>query len=295
MARGRMINQSIATDKRLNSLSVDAELVYLMTIPHLDRDGLILGEPNMLASQVCPRRPELRPYMDSIINEWVTLGLVLRYEGKEDPILFFVGFAKNQGGLRYDRETPSQFPPPPGYKRTNDGLEPVTENVPSRNSGTTPAEVRQPSPPYPAEVNRSEEKRNVGGTPPTQNTRTRADHAQQQSARHMRQEYPGIDPKLLTGMTNHVKRIYGYSALINKPGSDDLEDKLRGEAYRLWELGFDSDQKMQNLAVAWRDHAVAFKDKRPYGDQLYQEAVRLISQEVATTPATVDFAFEELV
>jgi hypothetical protein len=46
MARGRFLSESVATDARLNGLSVEAELVYLMTIPHLDRDGLIEGDPN---------------------------------------------------------------------------------------------------------------------------------------------------------------------------------------------------------------------------------------------------------
>lgn len=122
MARGRFLSTSIATDKRLNSLSVEAELVYLMTVPHLDRDGMILGDPLSLWGEVCRRRPHLMDSMESIIDEWLVCGLVLRFEGNDDPILFFVGFSKNQNGMRYDREAPSEFPCPPGYVRTPTGL-----------------------------------------------------------------------------------------------------------------------------------------------------------------------------
>lgn len=295
MARGRMINQSIATDKRLNLLSIEAQLVYLMAIPHLDRDGLILGESYMLASQVCPRRPELAAGMIDIIAEWIALGLVMQYEGKEDPILFFVGFSKNQGGLRYDRETPSQFPPPPGYRRIETGLEPDPNYMPSRDSGNSPTLFRQQSDSTPAEGNRKEEKRKVGGErPPTPQHRTRADYARQQSARRMTREYLDVDAKLLTALANQVKRIYGYTVLIDKPGDDSIEDKMRDEAYRLWDLGFDTEEKMVTLNTAWRERAAAFKDKRPYGDQLYQEAVQLISdQSIATSAAVVDISVGE--
>jgi len=122
MARGRMLSQSVATDKKLNGLSLEAELVYLKTIPHLDRDGLIFGDPMLLWAQTCPRRSELMPKISGLIDELVAAGLVVSYEDKDDVVLFFVGFAKNQQGMRYDREAPSGFGPPPGYTRSPSGL-----------------------------------------------------------------------------------------------------------------------------------------------------------------------------
>ena len=186
MARGRMLNQTIATDKKLNELSMEAEFVYLKTIPHLDRDGLILGEPMPLWAQICPRRSELMPRITGIIDELIASGLVVAYSDNGDTILLFPGFTKNQGGMRYDREAPSRFGAPPGYTRTPTGMiqsdstpMPQPEKTPScaprttdepapdelrTNSGLTPDEV-------PPKVSIKEEKvsRRAGGvTPPEQ-------------------------------------------------------------------------------------------------------------------------------
>jgi len=121
MARGRLVATSIATDKRLNSLSLESEWLFLKTIPHLDRDGLILGDACLLVARVCPRRPEALAMADALIAEWLGAGLVLSYECEDGRVLFFPGFAKNQD-LRYDRERASELPPPPGWERTEDGL-----------------------------------------------------------------------------------------------------------------------------------------------------------------------------
>ena len=51
----------------------------------------------------------------------MTRELVIRYQTSVGMVLFFTGFAKQQK-LQYDREAPSQYPPPPGYLRTAKGL-----------------------------------------------------------------------------------------------------------------------------------------------------------------------------
>lgn len=146
MARGRMIASTVATDKRFNSLSSEAALVYLMAIPHLDRDGLILGDAMPLWGRICPRRAEYMSIMDALIAEWIQAGLVHGYECDEGRVLLFLGFVKNQTGMRYDREAPSLFPPPEDYIRTESGLEKVAdgqtpEKLPT-NSGETPAQSK---------------------------------------------------------------------------------------------------------------------------------------------------------
>lgn len=149
MARGRMLATTIADDKRFNALPVDAALVYLMTIPQLDRDGLILGEPMLLWGQVCRRRVDLMPHMADIVTAWITSGLVTAYKTEDgDTVLHFTGFQKNQS-MRYDREAASRFPCPPGFSRTDKGLEPdgVQPSIDEQleqlrtNSGLTPDEV----------------------------------------------------------------------------------------------------------------------------------------------------------
>lgn len=160
MARGRFISESVAKDARLNSLSVEAQLVYLMTIPHLDRDGLIEGDPDVLWGTVCPKRRQFLDRMAEFIQEWAKAELVLMYDTEDGPVLWFKGFAKNQQGMRYDREAPSKFSPPPSNNappppaptpdelRTNSGncLAEVKDQVEVKVEGEpTPAHAPAPS------------------------------------------------------------------------------------------------------------------------------------------------------
>lgn len=155
MARGRMINTTIAEDAEFNELSVEAQLIYLRSIPHLDRDGLINGHPVVLWGKVAPLMQSLLDIMPKVIEELVNSGLVIQYSQGKTSILFFKGFNKNQALTHYDREAPSTFAPPPGYHRTNKGLKPVDgdennggatpdkpKKTPPDNEGTTPELVR---------------------------------------------------------------------------------------------------------------------------------------------------------
>lgn len=127
MASGRFVSASIAEDERLAQLSLYSELLYLKTIPHLDRDGMILGKPGYLWGKICPLREELIGEMQSAIKEWVRVGLVIETTSDVGPVLFFPGFLKNNNLPHYNRERPSRFEPPAGYMRTEKGLIPVIE------------------------------------------------------------------------------------------------------------------------------------------------------------------------
>lgn len=125
MARGRLLSTEASVDPELNSLSPLAMLLYVLTLPHLDRDGLIDANPMRLAAVAAPLQPELRDGAGSMINQWVEAGLVLRYDiGRGRACLFFKGFRKHQQGLEYGREPASKYPPPPGWVRTKAGLVP---------------------------------------------------------------------------------------------------------------------------------------------------------------------------
>jgi len=146
MARGRMISTTIAEDVEFNGMGVEAQLMYLRTIPHLDRDGLINGHPFILFGKVAPLMPDLAMQAQAIIDEWVASGLVIRYASGKTIILFFKGFIKNQQGMRYDREGASTFPVPPGYQRTTSGL--IRTDKPNDNQ-TPPKLDEPPQPPTP--------------------------------------------------------------------------------------------------------------------------------------------------
>lgn len=125
MAEGRMVNRSVSTDDRLNGMSRDAMLLYLMTVPHLDRDGLIDGRPRVLWATVAPLQDEWFQRVDALVEEWVVSELVVRYFDDSHPILFFTGFARDQSRMLYQRERASRFPCPPGFVRTPSGLRPA--------------------------------------------------------------------------------------------------------------------------------------------------------------------------
>lgn len=126
MAKGRMISRGLAVDYEFNRMPAEAMLLYLLTIPHLDRDGLITGRPASLAALVAPmqRRYAAEEIVLGCIAEWLTAGFVVRYAVKGRDVLFFKGFRKNNIGLEYRNEPVSLFPPPPGYQRGAEGLVP---------------------------------------------------------------------------------------------------------------------------------------------------------------------------
>lgn len=127
MAQGRFTSRTIAIDPKLGLLSETAEFLYLKAIPHLDRDGLCTGEPYGLLGLISPLRfSQLQNKIAGCIDEWIARELVIRYQTSMGPVLFFLGFPKQQK-LQYEREAASAFAAPPGYLRTNKGLVKATE------------------------------------------------------------------------------------------------------------------------------------------------------------------------
>jgi len=116
-----MINQSIAEDVEFNEMSIEAQLMFMRTLPFLDRDGLIGGSMLVVKGKVAPLL-ELSLSLSTILQEWIDAGLVMIYQDGKKPILFFVSFAKNQAGMRYEREPASAYPAPPDYVRTTKGM-----------------------------------------------------------------------------------------------------------------------------------------------------------------------------
>jgi len=115
-----MLSQEIAEDSKLARCSDEAALTYAFTIPFLDRDGLCSGKPSWIAGRALQERPHLQHKAVTYIGEWVTQGLVIRYDGSDGPVLFFPGFRKHNAHMPYEKEAPSKYPPPPGYHRDED-------------------------------------------------------------------------------------------------------------------------------------------------------------------------------
>lgn len=145
MARGRMINTTVALDPEFNAMSLEAQLLFLRAIPHLDRDGLLVGIPAVLWATIAPLMPDLLPLMDGIVEEWKQAGLITVFETKIGPVFYFDSFHRNQVGLRYDREPESRIPLPDGFERTADGIRQAANSTPEavrQSSGNVPAQEK---------------------------------------------------------------------------------------------------------------------------------------------------------
>ena len=115
MARGRFISNKIIFDRQINELSNDTcRLAYTWAITLADKEGRIIGEPEILLAQLFPRRRDITVEdIQSFINEWVSAGFIFIYLGRDgDKVIRFKNFEKNQVGLRKDKEPESSFDDP---------------------------------------------------------------------------------------------------------------------------------------------------------------------------------------
>ncbi len=143
MAQGRFVNKSISTSHPFNELPSDTDrLLFLMAIPHLDIEGRIEGEPDLLKAKIVPFRRDLTPKrIEKAMQQWCSMRnpetkepVVLRYEVHGVRYLEFINFKDNQPNLRSDREAASSFPANP--KRKNSSSNAGSNS--GKNSGETP-------------------------------------------------------------------------------------------------------------------------------------------------------------
>lgn len=141
MAKGRMVNTSICMNKCINELTSDtSRLAFTWLIPFADREGRTHGDPALLCSMLFPRRKDVTfEMMHGFIQEWADAGLIVWYEAHDDLWIELPGFAKNQPGLRKEREPESTIPAP-AEGRIIGG--PSEEQI-RHNDGTMPDDCRQ--------------------------------------------------------------------------------------------------------------------------------------------------------
>ena len=128
MARGRFISNKIAIDRKVHELSSDTcRLAYTWSITFADREGRIIGEPEMLLALVFPRRRDITiETIQSYIDEWVRAEFIYIYlNGDGDKVIQFINFEKNQVGLRKDKEPESVYDHP-------DNCRIIVGNVPDK-------------------------------------------------------------------------------------------------------------------------------------------------------------------
>lgn len=109
MARGRMLNRSVATDDKIARLIESggpwAGLFHHRLIAFLDVNGNVRADEFWLKATVFPRDSGVTPAMcRKFAGLLPEMGLALPYEIDGMPYLHFPSFGKNQVGLRPDRE-----------------------------------------------------------------------------------------------------------------------------------------------------------------------------------------------
>lgn len=166
MPAGRFISKSIAVNKQLRKVSLEADYLFERCIPHLDREGRLEGDPEVVRAAVCPLRPEMTPEkVEEALLELHHMELVIWYEVEGEKYLAFPGFKNHQTGMKFDREAPSRIPNPPRGKvksgggpaevRTNSAN--VAAEVPDVGDEVRPREVKL------SEVKGSEVKNSTNG------------------------------------------------------------------------------------------------------------------------------------
>jgi hypothetical protein len=139
-----MLNKSISHDKAVadlvNELGGYAGMVFTWMIAHLDREGRIHGDPEVIKGLVFPRIAGVTPELiRSTAARATQLGLIVWYERDGERYIAYPKFDDNQSGLRKEREAESEYPAP-----TCEGCRIVAGVTPEdcrSNSGATPLEV----------------------------------------------------------------------------------------------------------------------------------------------------------
>ena len=162
MPDGRFLSKSIAHDLELNTVSFEADFLFLRCVPHLDREGRLPGHPTQVKGIAVPLRSEFTlEVVERSLHELNDADLVSWFEVNGRLFLDFSGFSKNQKGLRKNREAASNLP-----SQKSKGAQRVTRSLRSRSgvapedSGSDPAEVR------PSEVKVSQGKVSLSISPP---------------------------------------------------------------------------------------------------------------------------------
>jgi hypothetical protein len=114
MARGRILEKSISTSRKLSRVSLEAKLLFTWIIPHTDDFGHIEAEARIIKSIVLPLVDEIdNARVSVLIEELEKNNLVECYTGSDsEKYLEIVGFDRFQT-FRVDRKRQAKYPKKP--------------------------------------------------------------------------------------------------------------------------------------------------------------------------------------
>ena len=144
MADGRMLKKKISKSRKLPKLPTDSDrLFYTWLIPHLDVEGRILADPDVLKGEIVPRLKDWTPKkVEETLLQLSKHKLIILYNADGDRYLELLRFGDEQS-LRKDRERKSEIPGPDEGEIINNvnDLDELPGKLPS-NSSLTPAQVK---------------------------------------------------------------------------------------------------------------------------------------------------------
>lgn len=233
MPDGRFISRSIAVSRQLKQVSLEADFLFTRTIPHLDRDGRIDGDPDVIRATVCPLRSELTPEIIlRCLEELARAALIVRYIADGVSVVIFPGFPRHQHGMKYDRERPSHLPSP---------------DLVRINSGPSPDLVRDVADlVLPSEVKLSKGELSITDDvgledKPPRNTKDLTD-----DERSILNHYTTTHPRRKTDEKN-AKRYIG--AGLKKFSVDELKQAVDGNAKDPWHI----EKRKHELSYVFRN------------------------------------------
>jgi hypothetical protein len=279
MARGRMTNTTIALDPEFNAMSLEAQFLFLRTLPHLDRDGLIIGQPTALWAMIAPLMPQLLAVMPKSIDEWMAAGFVRVIDTKIGPVLYFKRFHDNQIGMRYDREPPSRIPLPEGIERTHNGLIFPSGNLPAifRQDDGNPPTNCPPEVEVEVEVERERVRARVTEKAPPPTSHTGYRHEKLVTDTYMSQARDaGLEPQAFSGCIDELAGICGKRSYINAVESDNATlNHIKESVIALTRLGYSAAQ-YASIQASWRVLNPWMHDPVPKLSQMVEHAARMV-------------------
>ena len=144
MPKGRMLNKKISYDPRVGELSIHATLIFTWIIPHLDCEGRIYADPNVIKGVVVPYKKTLTMVViQKALEELHASGLVRIY-GDDYKYLQCNGFFLNQT-INKSREAPSEIPSEADLLQSKSGVTPgeVKLSKDKISKDLTPEEVQR--------------------------------------------------------------------------------------------------------------------------------------------------------
>jgi len=134
MAKGRMINRSIGTSKKVAKLDEAGALIFTWLQSYTDDYGRMDGDARTVRAKVVPMRDYEVAYVEERLQKMEDLELITRYEVDDEKYLQVVNFEEHQT-FRVDRARKSLYPEPNIVVNQGDTNDiPVGENSPRKLS-----------------------------------------------------------------------------------------------------------------------------------------------------------------